>query len=75
MDNQLYIKGMLLMYIRIGKGTQQMVYVSNNTSVFYLSESDMKDLHLVPPDFPAQTSQLNALKGAKERFPVHIFTR
>lgn len=65
--NQLYMKAVLFMHIRIGsRETRQEVYVSNNTSGFYSSESDLRDLHLLPPDYQAQTSQLNLLKGAKE---------
>lgn len=40
-----------------------MVYVLNNTSgFFYLSESALKNLHLLPPDFPAQTSLVDVVK-------------
>lgn len=55
------------MHIRIGwKETRNIVYVLNNTSDFYLSESALKDLHLLPPHFPAQLTE-----GRKERPRAH----
>ena len=51
-----------------------MVYMSNNTSAFYKSESALKDLHLLPPGFPAQTSQPNSMKVAeKKKLCAHAF--
>ena len=49
--------------MRIGVGireTRQVVYVSTNTSGFYLSESALKDLELIPRNFPSQTSRIDA---------------
>ena len=37
-----------------------MVYVSGNTSGLYLSESALKDLELIPRNFPSQTSKIDA---------------
>lgn len=57
-DNQLHLEDVLLMHIRMGsRETRQMVYVSNNTSYFYLSEAFLKDLHLLSPDSPAPISR------------------
>lgn len=54
------------MRIRIGSCEKRRVlYASKNTSGFYLSELD-QDIHLLPVDFLAQTSQLISLKGANE---------
>ena len=60
-DYQLRIKGVLFMRIRVGiRETRQVVYVSGNTSGFYLSESALKDLELIPRNFPSQTSRIDA---------------
>ena len=60
-DDQLLIKGVFFMRIRIGiRETRQVVYVSGNTSDFYLSESAVKDLELIPRNFPSQTSRIDA---------------
>ena len=49
------------MRIRVGiRETRQVVYVSGNTSGFYLSESALKDLELIPRNFPSQTSRIDA---------------
>ena len=40
--------------------TREIVYESNNTSGFYLSESAQKDLYLLPPDFQAQLNSEQA---------------
>ena len=49
------------MRIRVGiRETRQVVYVSGNTSGFYLSESALKDLELIPRNFPSQTSKIDA---------------
>ena len=60
-DDQLRIKGVLIMRIRVGiRETWQVVYVSGNTR-FYLSESALKDLELIPRNFPSQTSKIAGL--------------
>ena len=60
-DDQQRIKGVLFMRIRVGiRETRQVVYVSGNTSGFYLSESALKDLELIPCNFPSQTSKIDA---------------
>lgn len=44
MDNLLYIYGIIFMHIKVGfKETKQVVYVSENTLGFYLSEQALKD--------------------------------
>ena len=49
------------MRIRVGiRETRHVVYVSGNTSGFYLSESVLKDLELIPRNFPSQTSKIDA---------------
>ena len=49
------------MRIRVGiRETTQVVYVSEYTSRFYLSESALKDLELIPRNFPSQTSRIDA---------------
>ena len=54
MDDQLHIKGIVFMSIRVGlKVTRQVIYVSENTSGFYLSELALKDLGLIPHNFPS----------------------
>lgn len=45
------------MRIRVGRReTKQIVYVSENTSGFYLSESGLEDLDLTHYNFPNQMS-------------------
>ena len=56
--DQLHIKGIVFMHIKVGlKETRQVVYVLENTSGFYVSESALKDLGLIPHSFPSQTSK------------------
>ena len=60
-DDQLRIKGVHFMRIRVGiRETRQVVYLSGNTSGFYLSESALKDLKLIPCNVPSQTSKIDA---------------
>ena len=60
MDDQLRIKDIVFMCIKIGlKETRQVVYVFSNTSGFYSDESAMKDLGLIPCSIPSQTSKAN----------------
>lgn len=59
-DNLLNIKGVIFAKVRVGsRETRQIIYVSKNTSDFCLSESALKDLGLVPDNFPDPTSQQN----------------
>lgn len=68
-DDRLRIKGVLFLRIRVGtKETRQAVYVSDNTSGFYLSQTALKDLDLLPFDFPTSLSQSSSTM-AKEMAP------
>ena len=59
-EDQLDIRGVMFACIRVGsREARQAVYVSENTSGFYLSESALKKLGLLPLDFPTLTSQQN----------------
>ena len=52
--------GYMFAHIRVGsRETHQAIYVSENLSGFYLSESGLKNLGLLPPDFLTLTSQRN----------------
>ena len=52
-EDPLDIRGVMFACIRAGsKETCQAIYVLENTSGFYLSESALKKLGLLPPDFP-----------------------
>ena len=52
-DTSLKVLGALMLSISFrGRTTQQMVYISNNTSGFYLSETALKDLNVVHSKFP-----------------------
>lgn len=54
------MKGVISVNIRVGsRDTHQMIYALENTSGFYLSESALKDLSLLPPNFSTLTSQQN----------------
>ena len=63
-DTPLDISGALFLNISLGKyNTRQMVYISKNTKGFFLSESALKDLHLIPEDFPK--SQFDSPSSSK----------
>ena len=69
-NDWLRIKGVLFLCIRVGtKVTRQAVYVSDNTSGFYLSQTALKDLNLLPSDFPTSLSQSNLSTIAQEMDP------
>lgn len=58
------------MRIKVGDNeTRQVVYVSENTSGFYLSESALKDLGLIPRNFPSQTSKADVSTSDNENAP------
>ena len=60
-EEPLDIEGVMFAGIRAGsKETCQTIYMSKNTSRFYLYESALKKLGLLPSDFPTLTSQQNA---------------
>ena len=60
-QNGLRIKGVLLLHIQLGnRESRQVVYVSENSSGFYLSESALIDLGLLPSTFPSQQSSINS---------------
>ena len=55
-NSPLHIIGVLFLQIDIGhKTTNQMVYISKNCRGFFLSQTAMKDLDVVPEDFPNHT--------------------
>lgn len=55
-NSPLNIIGVLFLQIGIGhKTTNQMVYISKNCRGFFLSQTAMKDLDVVPEDFPNHT--------------------
>ena len=57
-NSHLELMGALLLHIRIGcHETRQVMYVSRNTSGVYLSESTLKDLHIIPKNFPHTDSK------------------
>lgn len=67
-DDQLRIKGVLFAHVRVGsKETHQTVSVSDNTSGFYLLESTLKDLELLPTHFPTPTSRQNVTTSANRK--------
>ena len=69
-EDRLHIKGVVFLRIKMGdRETKQAVYVSENTSGFYLSEIALKDLGLLHPDFPAVPSHNNMAKDSKEVAP------
>ena len=49
--------------------TKQAVYVTDNISGFYLSETALKDLGLLHPDFPEVPSHNNLAKDSKDVAP------
>ena len=54
------------MHIRVGiRETRQVVYVSGDTSGFYLSESALKDLELIPHNFQTYKIDASALVNGK----------
>ena len=56
------------MRIRVGiRETRQVVYVLGNTSGFYLSESALRDLELIPRNFPRQTSKIDVSAHVNEK--------
>ena len=67
-DNRLEVKGVLFLVIKVGsRETRQAVYVSENTSGFYLSQTALKALNLLPPNFPL--SQNSSSTDAKKTAP------
>ena len=69
-ENQLQIKGVLFLRIKVGKKeTRQAVYVSKNTSGFYLSQTALKDLGLLHPNFPTPPSHNNSIKDTNKMAP------
>ena len=69
-DNRLHIKGVLFLRIKVGsRETRQAVYVSDNTTGFYLSQTALKDLDLLPFNFPTSLSQNSSSVDAKETAP------
>ena len=69
-DNPLNIKGVIFAKIRAGlRETRQVIYVSENTSGFCLSEAALKDLDLIPGGFPAPISQQNATTNDNGKAP------
>ena len=56
-ESPLDIIGVLFLDIQLNtKTTKQMVYISKNCRGFFLSQTAMKDLHIIPNSFPQQTS-------------------
>ena len=56
------------MHMRVGlKETRKSVYVLENTSGFYLSESALRDLGLIPHSFPSQTAKADMLTMDDEK--------
>ena len=69
-EGPLDIRGVMFAWIRAGlKETYQAIYVSENTSGFYLSESALKKLGLLPTDFPTLTSQQNVAISHEGKAP------
>ena len=63
-DTPLDISGALFLNISLGKNNApQIVYISKTTKGFFLSESALKELHLIPKDFPK--FQLDSLSSNK----------
>ena len=59
-EDPLDIRGVMFACIRAGsKEICQAIYMMENTSGFYLSESALKKLGLLPTDFATLTSQQN----------------
>lgn len=59
-NDQLNIRGIFFMRIRVGpRKVRRLVYISDNTSWFYLSESALKDLGLIHQNLPNQTSEIS----------------
>ena len=52
-NNRLHVNGVLFLHGRVGaRETRQAVYVADNTSGLYLSYTALKDLDILPLDFP-----------------------
>ena len=61
MDKPLDIMGALLLHIKSnGLDTQQVVYMAQNVTGFYISATAMKDLDLISPNFPTSRVTTNA---------------
>ena len=79
-DDQQRIKCIFFMCIRFGfKETRHVVFVSENTSGFYLSESARKDLGQIPRSFLSQTLKTDMLTTddgkAPREFPRRMTAR
>ena len=62
-ENSLSILGALLLQITAGgHQTNQVVYVAKNIKGFYLSQTAMKDLNLIPSTFPCTSATIRAIK-------------
>ena len=62
-ESSLDILGTLLLQITAGRHqTNQMVYIAKNIAGFYLSQTVMKDLNIIPRSFPCISTTLNATK-------------
>ena len=66
----LQIKGVIFARIRVGsRETHQMIYVSENTTGFYLSESALKDLGILSCNFPNPPSKQNVATSDNGKAP------
>ena len=62
-ENSLTILGALLLQITAGgQQTNQVVHVAKNIKGFYLSQTAMKDLNLIPSTFPHTSTTIKAVK-------------
>ena len=60
-NNWLHVKGLLFLHVRVAsRETWQAVCVANNTSSLYLLQIALKDLNLLPLDFPTPASHNNS---------------
>ena len=59
--------GALLLHItQAANETCQVVYIAQNVQGFYLSEAVMKDLQLIPQDFPAPPAKAAGAQQPKK---------
>ena len=57
---------LLLHIIQAANETRQVVYIAQNVQGFYLSEAVMKDLQLIPQDFPAPPTKVAGVQQTKK---------
>ena len=62
-ESSLDIIGALFLNIELnGRSTKQMVHISKNCRGFFLSQTAMKDLNIVPTNFPQKISTANLIQ-------------